>query len=129
MKIKMISWAVLFILITTVFAFLDASPFPQSDFGDFEEYNDQVDDSFRNKLARNRRQNYYYDYPFANPYDYYKAPAYPDYYNPYYQPSYFNLQPNRKPFGYNTSKKSHRRKGNPFEPTTQKYTVWDLARK
>lgn len=123
-------------LVVIASASLEATPIPQiqaDDFG-FVDRALNADDLFSGSPSRQERQNYFYDYPFSYS-DYYKQiPAYPDYYNSYYDPSYYapapNVpQPNRRPNGYPSKKKTQRRKGSPFEPTTQKYTVWDLARK
>lgn len=122
-------------LIVIAIASLEASPVPQTQANDFSFVDRALnaDDLFSGSPSRQGRQNYFYDYPFSYA-DYYNkpVPAYPDYYNSYYDPSYYAPapvpQPNRRPSGY-PSKKTQRRKGSPFEPTTQKYTVWDLARK
>lgn len=71
---------------------------------------------------RQARRAYYF------PYDYYYGGGLPfdsTLYSDYYQPSnyigtdYFYQQPVHRP--------SRRRDSRPFGPTTQKYTVWDLA--
>lgn len=99
--------------------------------------------------ARGQRQGYGYGY---NPYDYYdNGAAYPsygdyyggpspprnNYYNGYQQPSQYDYMYGYYP-GYNNNYVNRRRNGNtkrrqfrprPIEATSQKYTVWDLARK
>lgn len=89
---------------------------------------------------RQQRQGYF------NPYDYYdNSPSYPSYgdynygaagaqrdYNYYgsYNPQAYYHRPSYYGNGYKKDKKNNnRRKYRPFEATSQKYTVWDLARK
>lgn len=127
------SWKFVCFLVVVVLALLEASPIPQTSADDFG-FIDRVleaDSTLSGTPTRNGRQNYFYDYPFSYPYDYYKqVPAYPDYFNSFYDP-YYAPQPERRPQPnvYPSKKKTQRRKGFPFEPTTQKYSVWDLARK
>lgn len=127
-------WKFVCLFVVVVSASLDASPVPQNELNSLD-LTGQIfdkDDTFFNTPARNGRQNYFYDYPYSYPsYDFYKSPAYPDYYNSFYDTSNYAPQSNRRPHinGYPSKKKSQRRKGFPFEPTTQKYTIWDLARK
>lgn len=67
---------------------------------------------------------------FFSPYDYYGGLSYDtngygDYYQPqsnYISSDYYYQQPIRR-------QPARRRNARPFGPTTQKYTVWDLARK
>lgn len=122
------------LIIFVAFAALDAGPVPQRQPDDIELNgpNLGVDDTNLEIPKRNGRQYNFNDYPFSSyQYDFFKSPAYSDYYNSFYDPSYFAPQPNRRPQinGYPSKKKSQRRKGFPFGPTTQKYTIWDLARK
>lgn len=67
---------------------------------------------------------------FFSPYDYYGGLSYDtNMYSDYYQPQtnyistdYHYQQPIRR-------QPARRRNARPFGPTTQKYTIWDLARK
>lgn len=132
-------WKILCLVVAITFALLEASPLLQRQDVRKNELSGQIaeaDNTLSKIPQRKGRQNYFYDYPFSFPYDFFKSPSYPDYFNPYYDPSsyYSSYQSNQKqypyPYGpYPSKKKTRRRKGNSFEPTTQKYTVWDLARK
>lgn len=74
------------------------------------------------KAHRQARQGYYspYDYYYSGglPYD---TSLYTDFYAPinYLTPDYYYQQPIHRP--------TRRRDTRPFGPSTQKYTIWDLA--
>lgn len=127
-----LKYTCLFIAVAS--AFLDATPIPRPQSDDDFGLSSQIlnsDDTFLNSPARTGRQNFFYDYPLSY-FDNYRSPSYSDYYNSFYDP-YYAPEPPRRPHtnSYPSKKRlqGNRRKGFPFEPTTQKYTIWDLARK
>lgn len=83
------------------------------------------------QTVRNGRQNGFYDY-FSYPSEYSQPSYYPDYYSSYYDSFAYKptIRPtvNRAPIGYPSRKKFDQRRKN-FEASTQRWTVWDLARK
>lgn len=116
-------------VITLVYS--KASPVPQRSTSDFESNNQLFgsDDLF-NIPQRTGRQ-YYYDDLYSFPYEYYNAPSYSSYYDPYYNPAPVPAPapyaPYPSPVAYPPRRKGNRREGLPFQSTTQKYTIWDLA--
>lgn len=91
------------------------------------------------QAVRNGRQGGFYDYfayPSEYPSDYHQPSYYPDYYGSYYDSMAY--QPTRRPtrrpstinspIGYPSRRKFNQRRKN-IEASTQRWTVWDLARK
>lgn len=122
-------------------AFAVANPIKESKAPNKAGQDDSIDIFDATPLKREQRQNYF------NPFEYYdSAPSYPSYpsygdysgYNPSFprENNYFGYYPQQQPayhrpsyYGNKKTKKNNRRKYRPFEATSQKYTVWDLARK
>lgn len=87
--------------------------------------------SHGNSQTRQGRQAYFYDY-YSSPYDYYKSPYYSDYFNNYYDSSpYQQAAPayQQHPQRVYPSRKKYTQRRRNFKATTQKYSIWDLARK
>lgn len=117
------------LLIAATIASSNANPLPQKDASKVGEV--EYNQKYSNTVAREARQGYNYDYPYENLLEYYKT-YYPDYYNAYYDQAYQQYYPQRPSYYGNnisTRKKYNNRRQGLFEPTTQKYTVWDLAKK
>lgn len=133
-----------FLLVTVLFVWIEASPLPAK--------HTTVDVSRISKPAKvygivdlALREKRSFDYPYGHydifpPYnEYYSAPSYyPDeYYNalppPVHRPSYYGNANNLLEAGYSLDyKKTHKRRRyrpDRFEATSQKHTIWDLARK
>lgn len=126
------------------FAIAHAIPVPKMSSAERDEIRqlDVASKSNAEQAVRNGRQGGgFYDYfaynPYPSPYqsDYNQPSYYPDYYGSYfdsmaYQPPPPPQQPiiNSSPVGYPSRRKYNKRRKN-FEATTQRWTVWDLARK
>lgn len=87
------------------------------------------DRQFAYQHPSNSIQNDYYGFPvsYYNGYPYYPSYQHPQTYYPYYPPA-----PSAPVYGPTYTKEPNRRgyrPGDRIEATSQKYTVWDLARK
>lgn len=126
----MFSWIVSCLLITITLAYSKAIPIPQNEIDGLSNQVFGSDDLFLGASKRTGRQGYYYDDFFSFPSEYSNGLSYSDYYSSYYDPSYYAPRPRPPaaavPAYVPYKKTSHRRQGG-FGPTTQKYTVWDLA--
>lgn len=91
-----------------------------------KEFDAQPGDSNNRQAARNGRQSGFYDY-FAYPSEYYQQPYYPDYYGSR-RPN-INSSPIGYPNAYYPSRRKHDQRRKNVEASTQRWTVWDLARK
>lgn len=130
--VRMLSWKWPLLMIMLCAAFSTGSPLRRADLDDSARRGQisEIDDELSYKPARNGRQGFY-DY-FSNPYEYYKAPNYPDYssyYGSYFDSPTYNQSPYVNRPAQKVSRKKYDQRRKQFEASTQRWTVWDLARK
>lgn len=130
---KMLSWRLLFLTIVLCAAFSSGSPLRRADL-DLESARRgevfEINEKLSKEPIRSGRQGFY-DY-FSNPYEYYKAPNYPDYssyYGSYFDSPTYNQNPYVNRPAPKVSRKKYDQRRKQFEASTQRWTVWDLARK
>lgn len=79
----------------------------------------------------------YFAYQNQNPSEYYQQSYYPDYFGSYYDSMAYQPQPPRRPSTINInssplvypSRRKYNQRRKNIEASTQRWTVWDLARK
>lgn len=119
----------LLIIISIIFA--NGKPLPKEDVIEGARRGRVLatDDKVPRIPERRSRQGFYDYFSYSYPFDYYKSPQYSDYTSFQFGSNYDAPAYNPRPSSNKPARKRYDKQRKQFEGTTQRWTIWDLARK